>query len=595
MRRHSTLAAAASILASFWGVWPACGGDVWFVDQNAPGGQTGTSWNDAFHTLQDALADADTGDEIRVAQGTYYPGEQACSRTATFQLVSGVQLWGSYAGSGSADPDERDPALYPTILSGDVGAGGQCADNVYHVVTGTGTDASALLDGFVIEGGQADAGFPDDRGGGLVNDPGGPTVRNCVFRYHFAQSGGAIYTGYGPVPLLENCVFLENTASSNGGALLNLGSGVDVRGCQFIGNVSDLSGGAISDLYGPSSYENCLFWDNLAVYKGGAVYNLYGAPTYTGCEFRHNHLVGTGSSVRGGGGMYNESGAPTLIGCSFIDNLSTRQGGGIANRKGDLTLLNCGFFDNLATSDGGAVYSLEGDSELTNCALVGNMTLGRGGGLLSDVGDVVLTNCSITSNRCFAGGGGGVYIMEGAALLASNILWDNRDINGQGEDGQVYTLYGSFAVDYCCVQGWSGTLGGVGNVGAEPLFVDLPGPDGVAGTEDDNLALAPVSPCADTGDPEYDPGVGETDLLGHLRVVCDRVDMGALEFGRVPGDLTCDRFVMLADFAQWAECAAGPGAGLPDEDCAIYDFNGSESIDLADYAGFQRALTFIEP
>ena len=595
MRRLSALRAVISMLAGLWVVGPASGADIWFVDQHAPGAQTGTNWADAFDELQDALALADAGDAIRVAHGTYYPGAQTCDRTHTFQLILGVQLWGGYAGWGAADPDERNLELYPTILSGDVGTSGHCTDNLYHVVTGTGTDAGTLLDGFVIEGGHADGGYPHDKGGGLLNDPGAPTVRNCVFRYNFAQSGGAIYVGYGTVPLIESCVFLENAATSNGGALLSLGSGVQVRDCRFLGNTSDLSGGAVSDLYGPSSYENCFFHDNLSVYKGGAAYNLYAAPTYSGCEFRHNDLVGSGSSVRGGGGLYNESGTPTLVGCNFIDNFSTRQGGAIASRKGGVTLQSCGFLDNLATNDGGAIYVVEGDVELIDCALVGNMTLGRGGALLSDLGEAVLTNCSVTSNRSFSGGGGGVYVMQGTALLASSIVWDNRDLNGQGEDAQLYTLYGGFAVDYCCVQGWSGTLAGVGNTGADPLFVDLPGLDGLAGTEDDNLNLAPTSPCVDTGDPDHDPGAGGTDYLGGARLVCDRVDMGAVEFGRVLGDLTCDRLVTLADFAEWDGCATGPGTGPPDDECAVYDFDGSASVDLADFAAFQQALTFADP
>ena len=595
MRRQSALRAVTSILAGFFVVGPACAADVWLVDQDAPGAQTGANWNDAFDEVQDALVVADAGDTIRVAQGTYYPGDQSCARTHTFQLISGVQLRGGYAGWGASDPDERDPELYPTILSGDVGASGHCTDNVYHVVTGSGTDAGTLLDGFVIEGGRADAGFPHDKGGGLLVDPGAPSLRNCVFRDNFAQSGGAIYVSYGPVPLIEDCVFLENSATSNGGAIMSLGSGVQVRQCQFLGNTSDLSGGAVSDLYGPSSYEDCFFYDNLSIFKGGAAYNLYAAATYTDCEFRHNDLLGTGSSVRGGAALYNDSGTPSFSGCKFIDNLSTRQGGAIASRKGGITLRACGFFDNLATNDGGAIYLIESDAQLIDCALVGNMTLGRGGALLSDLGEAVLTNCSVTSNRSFASGGGGIYLMQGTSLLTSNIIWDNRDLNGQGEDAQLYALYGEFTVDYCCVQAWSGTLTGMGNIGDDPLFIDLPGPDGLAGTEDDNLSLALISTCVDAGDPGHEPGAGETDYLGEVRLVCDRVDMGAVEFGRVRGDWTCDRYVTLADFEQWSACASGPGAGIPDDECTVYDFDGSESIDLADFAGFQQVITSLAP
>ena len=45
-----------------------------FVNQNIQGGQQdGSSWNDAFPDLQQALAVSMDGDEIWVSQGTYYP------------------------------------------------------------------------------------------------------------------------------------------------------------------------------------------------------------------------------------------------------------------------------------------------------------------------------------------------------------------------------------------------------------------------------------------------------------------------------------------------------------------------------------------
>ena len=44
-----------------------------YVDDDASGANNGTSWVDAYNYLQDALVSASSGDEIRVAQGTYTP------------------------------------------------------------------------------------------------------------------------------------------------------------------------------------------------------------------------------------------------------------------------------------------------------------------------------------------------------------------------------------------------------------------------------------------------------------------------------------------------------------------------------------------
>jgi hypothetical protein len=86
-----------------------------YVDDAAAGNNEGTSWENAYVYLQDALADAETSEkpvEIRVAQGIYKPDQGANQtpgdREATFQLINGVTLKGGYAGIGANDPNDRD-------------------------------------------------------------------------------------------------------------------------------------------------------------------------------------------------------------------------------------------------------------------------------------------------------------------------------------------------------------------------------------------------------------------------------------------------------------------------------------------------------
>ncbi|GAF98537.1 unnamed protein product, partial [marine sediment metagenome] len=264
-------------------------------------------------------------------------------RLATFQLLNGVALRGGYAGCGADDPDERDIAAYETILSGDLfGDDGpdfeNNIENSYHVVTGSGTDETAIIDGFTITAGNADGvSCPHNLGAGMHNDLGSPTVTNCTFSGNVAGHGGGMYNSYNSSPTVSNCTFSGNSAGTGGG-MCNCGS---------------------------PTVTNCTFSGNSAYYYGGGMYNcLDSSPTVINCTFSGN-LAGYG------GGMNNLS-SSTVINCTFSGNLAG-YGGGMHNDTGSLTVINCTFSGNLANYGGGIRNNATSDLTITNCILWGNI------------------------------------------------------------------------------------------------------------------------------------------------------------------------------------------------------------------------------
>ena len=306
--------------------------NIIYVDMDAAGANDGSSWADAYTSLPYALDVASCGDEIRVAQGTYRPDRDSNNpngsgdRYATFQLVSGVAVKGGYAGYGEAYPNARDVGAYETILSGDL-SGDDVGDpdpedpsrddNSYHVVTGSGTDATAVLDGFTVT-----AGNDPYAGGGMYNNMGSPTVTSCVF-----SANSAYFYGNG----------MYNTEDSN----------PTLTNCSFIGN----SGGG----------------------AGGGMCNINSSPILTNCTFSGNSAPGIFISEGGGGGMYNSGSSPTLTNCIFNGNSAGRGGGGMSNYyNSSPTLTNCTFNGNSALIGGGMESAHESSPILTNCILWGD-------------------------------------------------------------------------------------------------------------------------------------------------------------------------------------------------------------------------------
>jgi hypothetical protein len=108
---------------------------------------------------------------------------------------------------------------------------------------------------------------------------------------------------------------------------------------------------------------------------------------------------------------------------------------------------------------------------LTNCIFSGNLAE-YGGAVKNSVAISTLINCTLYNNS--AEMGGGIWNgWGGSAELTNSILWHNSDIGGMTESAQISDAHGSriSVINYCCLQGLRGALGGIGNIGSDPLFI----------------------------------------------------------------------------------------------------------------------------
>jgi hypothetical protein len=261
-------------------------GQIRYVKHDASGNGDGGTWINAIADLQQAIDQASSGDTLFVARGTYYPsylhlGDSA--RHSTFYINKSVILYGGFSGVEGTEGgfSERNVALHPTILSGDIGVVGDLSDNAFHVLYLDHVSDTTLIDGFTITKGNGIGGVGlEAYGAGIYNDANGgvsnPTISNCIILENQSSEGGGgmsnqAENGGNASPTLINCTFTGNKAAGGGG--MNNYTDTDGQvspllvGCRFIGNAGPTAGGGAIQFIAHSSiatpkFINCLFTGN---------------------------------------------------------------------------------------------------------------------------------------------------------------------------------------------------------------------------------------------------------------------------------------------------------------------------------------------
>ncbi len=451
LARNPRIAGSSVDIGAFEGATtpPTATKRIIYVNAAATGGNSGTSWANAFTDLQAALNAAPLlGDEIWVAAGTYKP-TTTTDRTATFTLKNQVKVYGGFAGTETT-LEQRNITNNVTTLSGDIGGTTNAQDNVYHVVTANFTNNTTVLDGFTIAAGNANGtGTDQNNGGGIFINDGTPILSNLIFDNNNASNyGGGLFNTGASNPTLTNVTFRNNNAA-NGGGIFNTGSSnPTLTNATFTSNNASSQGGAI---YNESSSNPTLntatFTNNTATNYGGAIFNTNSSPILNNATFTNNRTTTSGS---GGGALYNGSSNPTLNQVSFQQNSST-YGGAIFNSSSSPILTDVTFGSNSATNGGaiynGSSYTAGGTNfHLTRVTFTNNSASSIGGAIVNSSSNPRMTNITFTGNTTTdpaSGGsdqGGAIYNSSSSPTINSTTFSQNT---ANSDGGAIYNYFSS--------------------------------------------------------------------------------------------------------------------------------------------------------
>ena len=495
------------------------------VKSNATGLNNGSSWINAYTSLSTALQNANTGDKIWVAAGTYTPTTcTSCTtldRQQTFTIPSGIEVLGGFPATGNPALGTRNWQTNLTILSGNIDNDGNTTNNAYSVIQTKDVNKQTILDGFTIRDGNASnitIGGQQSSGGAWYNEStlgqiSHPVVRNCIFRNNFANNGAAIFNvaaytfntqaGSDCNMDLSNCSFLNNLANNQGGAIYNKANfyarheGVYID-CVFANNLASFDGGAIynnSSQNGKniSTYQRCTFTDNISSSGlGGAVYyfaNMRGDVDYSmdACTFDNNTCGMYGGAISSIMSIGKEIDA--VITNSVFSNNSSRAGGAIyslGSFGGDTKyeIINCVFFKNEGRT-GGAIYF----NEQSNATLTASIE-----GFIAN--SIFKNNTAIDFDPLFHYSGTPEIEIQNSLVFDVNRCQDL--LLGSGDavcsGGMIYNQ--------------------------NPLFID---------ENNGDFHLSSNSPSINTGINGAIPTGISQDLDGNLRVAGGLVDMGVYE------------------------------------------------------------------
>ncbi|RKZ50522.1 MAG: hypothetical protein DRR00_15010 [Candidatus Parabeggiatoa sp. nov. 3] len=163
---------------------------VWYIDGNVSSSGDGTSWAQAFKTIQEGVNTSASGDTVSVHPNTYIENINFNGKNITVKSTDGAEK---------------------TVIDGNKN------DSVVKFVNGE--NATAVLDGFTITNGTGTLETPPEgvsgrtHGGGIwVYNGSSPTLKNLIITGNSGEHGGGIGTWTNSSPHIENVLLTNNNS-----------------------------------------------------------------------------------------------------------------------------------------------------------------------------------------------------------------------------------------------------------------------------------------------------------------------------------------------------------------------------------------------
>ncbi|MFH1742374.1 MAG: right-handed parallel beta-helix repeat-containing protein [bacterium] len=211
-----------------------------FVRFDAPEDGDGSSWENAFPTINQALRVMWESGEVWVAAGRY---------NEHVGMEYQIALYAGFAGS-ETKLDQRDWKANRSII-----------DTTGFPMSAVSGEDEAILDGFIVTNGL----------NGVYCMNACPTIRNCKITENHAEFGGGLRCEYSS-PYISNCEVSFNHSIYQSGGVYLIHSSPTIENCTIIGNRSDdRFSGIQGEWYSSPSLLNCVITGNYSKVEGSGV------------------------------------------------------------------------------------------------------------------------------------------------------------------------------------------------------------------------------------------------------------------------------------------------------------------------------------